>query len=325
MGLFSNQFSNVVEWNESIPGVLFWKWTNQEIKKGSVLIIRPGQDAIFMFNGKVEGVFTDEGQYDIESQIIPFLSTLKGFKFGFNSGMRAEVLFINTKEVLCKWGTKNPITLQTPMLVGGMPVRAFGTFNARIADHQVVIDKLAGIKQKYTVEDVRDRMMASLDQLLMQWIATEGKDMFNLQMYAGQIAKGIEKDLDYELSKIGIGVSDFKIESFSYPEAVKQMQEKAAAQAMIGDVNKYATLQMADGMKNGSGGGMAQSMAGMQMGMMMGQQMVSQMANAAPAQAAPAQTAPAEGGNGAIPKFCPNCGTPTTGMKFCGNCGFKLG
>jgi membrane protease subunit (stomatin/prohibitin family) len=41
MGLFGNQFANVVEWNESEPGVLFYKWPNQEIKKGSKLIIRP--------------------------------------------------------------------------------------------------------------------------------------------------------------------------------------------------------------------------------------------------------------------------------------------
>ena len=31
MGLFSNQFSNVVEWNETREGVLFYKWQNQEI------------------------------------------------------------------------------------------------------------------------------------------------------------------------------------------------------------------------------------------------------------------------------------------------------
>ena len=97
MGLFGNQFANVVEWEEYRDDILFWKWSNQEIKKGSRLIIRPGQDAIFLYNGKVEGIFTDEGSFDIESEIIPFLSTLKGFKFGFNSGIRAEVLFINTK------------------------------------------------------------------------------------------------------------------------------------------------------------------------------------------------------------------------------------
>ena len=91
MGLFGGQFANVVEWQEYRDDVLFWKWNNDEIKKGSKLIIRQGQDAIFMYNGKVEGIFTDEGSFDIESQIIPFLSTLKGFKFGFNSGIRAEV------------------------------------------------------------------------------------------------------------------------------------------------------------------------------------------------------------------------------------------
>ena len=122
MGILSNQLLNVVEWDEREEGVIFWKWPNDEIKKGSKLFIRPGQDAIFMYQGKIEGAFSDDGQYDIEGQIIPFLSSLKGFKFGFNSGMRAEVVFINTKELLCKWGTKNAINLQAPGLPGGRHV-----------------------------------------------------------------------------------------------------------------------------------------------------------------------------------------------------------
>ena len=110
MGFF-DQFANVIEWEEFRDDVLFWKWSNKEIKKGSRLIIKPGQDAIFLYNGKIEGIFKDEGSFDVETEIIPFLSTLKGFKFGFNSGIRAEVLFINTKEVLVKWGTKSPVLI----------------------------------------------------------------------------------------------------------------------------------------------------------------------------------------------------------------------
>ena len=97
MGLFGNQFANVIEWTEYRDDVIFWKWANREIKKDSRLIVHQGQDAIFLYNGRLEGIFKDEGSYEIESQIIPFLSTLKGFKFGFNSGLRAEVLFVNTK------------------------------------------------------------------------------------------------------------------------------------------------------------------------------------------------------------------------------------
>ena len=324
MGLFSNQFSNVVEWNEGREGILFYKWQNQEIKKGSKLIIRPGQDAIFMYNGVVEGIFEDEGSYDIESDIIPFLTTLKSFKFGFNTPLRAEVLFINTKELLVRWGTKNAINLPAQGLPGGMPIRAFGTFNCKIVEHQVVIDKLAGIRQTYTVEDVKERIIASLDQLLMSWIGKEGRDMFNLQADARNIARGIEGELDADMRSLGIAISGFTIESFSYPEEIRKMQEKAAAQSMVGDMNKYTQMAAADSLgKGGNGTGMASDMVGLQMGMALGQQMVNQMNMGGANSASAAQGQPAgQGGQG--PKFCPNCGTPTTGMKFCGNCGNQL-
>ena len=322
MGLFFNQLANVIEWQEASDSVLFWKWQNKEIKKGSKLIIRPGQDAIFLYNGRVEGIFEEEGNFDVDSEIIPFLSTLKSFKFGFNTPLRAEVLFINTKELLVKWGTKNAINLPAPGLPGGMPVRAFGTFSCKIAEHDVLIDKLAGIRQTYSVNDVKERIISNLDQLLMSWIGKEGRDMFNLQMDAAKIADGICSDLDADMRSIGISITDFNIESFSYPEEIKKMQEKAAAQAMVGDVNKYQQLAMANALENGKSGGgssVAGDMVGIQMGMAMGQQMVQQMQGSAQAGAA------SMGGQSfAGAKFCPNCGTPTNGANFCANCGTKL-
>lgn len=326
MGLFSNQFSNVVEWEEYRDDVIFWKWTNKEIKKGSKLIIRPGQDAIFMFNGKTEGIFKDEGSFDIESEIIPFLSTLKGFKFGFNSGMRAEVLFVNTKEFTLNWGTKNPIAIPAPGLPGGMPIRSFGTFNCKVSDYVTLIDKIAGVKQQYTIDEIQNRVIAVLDQLLMKWISKEGKDMFNLQANAFDISKGIQEDLDMQLSKDGFTVTGFAISSFSYPEEVQKMQQKAASQSMVGDVYKYQQFAAADGMSKGSSG-IAGDMVGMQMGMMMGQQMMNQMQQNQQTQGTPQGQTPqgqAPQGDGTAPKFCPECGTPTGGAKFCSNCGTKL-
>lgn len=353
MGLFGNQFSNVVEWQESRDDVMFWKWNNDEIKKGSKLIIRPGQDAIFMYNGKVEGIFKDPGSFDIESQIIPFLSTLKGIKFGFNSGVRAEVVFINTKEFTLRWGTKNPVNIQAPGLPGGMPIGAFGTFSCKINDYDTFIEKIAGIKKQYLVDEIKERVTSTLNPLLMKWITKEGKDMFNLQANAIDIARGIKDDLDFEIIKLGITITAFNIESFNYPESVKRMQEKVASQSMVGDMGRYTQMAMADNMgRGGNGAGntamnMANTMAGMQMGMMMGQQMVNTMQNPMGQmqqgmagtnfngqmqnpqmvqqnpQAAQEQT-PAAGAGGTVPKFCPNCGTKTEGTKFCSNCGTKL-
>lgn len=320
MGLFTKQFANVVEWEEYRDDLLFWKWDNKEIKKGSRLIIRPGQDAIFMYNGKLEGVFTEEGSYDIESEIIPFLSTLKGFKFGFNSGIRAEVLFINTKEFTVRWGTRQAINIPNQSLPGGVPVRANGTFNCKLSDHMAFIDKIAGIKHQYSIDETKERVLSFLDQLLMKWIVKEGKDMFNLQANSFDISRGICEDLDYEMSKIGISITNFNIGSFSYPEEVQEMINKVASHSMVGDVNKYQQISMVEGMTSGkmNGGNVASDMMSMQMGMAMGQQMMNSMQqqnnniNAQPSN------------NGDYPKFCPNCGTKTNGGKFCSECGQKL-
>ena len=301
MGFFSGQLANVVEWEEFRDDMIFWKWSNREIKKGSKLIIRPGQDAIFLHNGRIEGIFQDDGEYDIESQIIPFLSTLKGFKFGFNSGMRP----------------------------GGLPIRANGTFTFKVNDYIALIDKVAGVKESYYVEDVKQRITSILDQLLMKWIAKEGKDMFNLMANSFDISNGIKSDLDMQIYDIGITITAFNIMSFNYPENVQSMINKNAEQSMIGDMNRYQQVSMVDGIASGKvqGGGVASDMTGMMMGMTMANQMM-QNVNAAmqqnqtsmPAQqnSAPNQTA------GAKPNFCPNCGQKTGEANFCPNCGQKL-
>lgn len=340
MGFFRNQFANVVEWEEFRDDMIFWKWSNREIKKGSKLIIRAGQDAIFVNNGKVEGIFKDEGSYNIESEIIPFLSTLKGFKFGFNSGMRVEVLFVNTKEFTVRWGTQNPILIPTPQLPGGMPIRANGTFNFKVSDYVSLIDNIAGMKGSYLVEDVKIRITSVLDQLLMKWISREGKDMFNLQANASEIAKGIREDLDMEMLGNGMTITGFQVMSFNYPQEIQDMITKTASHEMIGNLQKYQQVSMTDGIASGKvqGGGMASDMAGMMMGMTMANEMMKNMnmnmpQNQNPGQNQPQQhnqqhsqqppAAPASEG-GKRPNFCPNCGAKNEGANFCPNCGQKL-
>lgn len=316
MGLFnSNEFSNVIEWTGSDDSVIFWKWHNSEIKKGSRLVIRPGQDAIFLYNGKIEGIFTEEGNYEVESQIIPFLSTLKGFKFGFNSGIRAEVLFVNTKEFTVKWGTRNAVNIPSPALKGGLPVRAFGLFQVKVSDYIRLIDAVAGVKDKFTVDDVRDRMVSILDELLMKWISKEGKDLFHLQSSASEIARGMNTDLDMELMKFGMTSTELRISSFSYPEEIQKKINEAAGYGML-DMDAYQRGKLADSLDNPNSG--AGGAAGMGFGMAAGMQMAKEMF--ASTQAAPAQTTPAAGG-----AHCPNCGAAVKeGDKFCAGCGQKL-
>lgn len=352
MSFFRSQLANVIEWDEFREDMIFWKWPNKEIKKGSKLIIRPGQDAIFFNHGRIEGIFQEAGDYEVDSDIIPFLSTLKGYKFGFATGMRCEVLFVNTKQFTVKWGTKGAIHLPTPQLPGGIPVRANGTFNFKVNDYVALIDKIAGVRDRYLVEDVKIRITSVLDQLLMKWIGREGKDMFNLQIHASEIADGIKEDLDMQIIDDGMSITNFHIMSFNYPKEIREMIKKSASHHMVGDVNKYQTIEMTDGITSGKikGGSTASDMTGMMMGMNVANEMMrnmreanqvgnrqpnqqqagqqnlnqAQQANQNEPQSQNQSNESASGGEKSIPNFCPNCGTKTSGGNFCSNCGQKL-
>ncbi|MFD2115868.1 SPFH domain-containing protein [Paenibacillus yanchengensis] len=320
MDFIKKQFANVIEWEEFRDDMIFWKWHNEEVKKGSKIIIRPGQDAIFFSNGKIEGIFEQDGEYQIASDIIPFLSTLKGFKFGFNSGMRVEILFVNTKEFTVKWGTRQPIMIPAPQLPGGLPIRANGTFQFKAHDYVSLIDKIAGMKNSYLVEDVKIRITAALDQLLMKWISREGKDMFNLQANASAISAGIREDLDMELLATGLSVTGFQVMSFSYPAEIQEKITRSASYEMIGNLTKYQQVAMTDGIASGNtkGGGMAGDMASMMIGMNVANDMIENMRPDSPKRDKPSASSTAK------LNFCPNCGVKNEGANFCPNCGEKL-
>lgn len=211
-----------------------------------------------------------------------------------------------------------------------MPIRANGTFNFKVNDYVALIDKIAGVKQRYLVDDIKIRITSILDQLLMKWITREGKDMFNLQANAFEISKGIQQDLDMEIMDQGMTITGFNVMSFNYPKEIQDMITKSASHGMIGDVNRYQQVSMTDGIASGKvkGGGAASDMAGMMMGMNVASDM---MKNVKDSNESGQQQQQQTNQNAAPPSegttksnFCPNCGQKSGEANFCGNCGHKL-
>src|SRR5699024_9538144 len=113
------------------------------------------------------------------------------------------------------------------------------------------IDNIAGVKSSYLVEDVRLRITAILDQLLMKWITREGKDMFNLQANAFEIGNGIKEDLDMQINSDGFEITRFNIMSFNYPKEIQDMITKSASHGMIGDMQRYKDVSVTDAIASG--------------------------------------------------------------------------
>ena len=132
MGLFDklrNEFIDIIEWIDDTRNTLVWRFPRyqNEIKQGAQLIVRPGQLAVFVLQGKVADDF-EPGTHTLNTQNLPLLSTLAGWKFGFNSPFKSEVYFVSTRQITdLKWGTPNPIMLRDPEF-GPIRLRAFGTY-----------------------------------------------------------------------------------------------------------------------------------------------------------------------------------------------------
>src|SRR4051794_14582809 len=98
MGLLDklrHELIDIIEWTEpphsEVLAYRFPRYQN-EIKMGAKLIVREGQAAAFVNEGQLADVFRP-GTYTLETANLPVLSTLRGWKYGFNSPFKAEVYF----------------------------------------------------------------------------------------------------------------------------------------------------------------------------------------------------------------------------------------
>ena len=62
-----------------------------EIKYGAQLVVRESQVAVFINQGQLADVFSP-GTYELETANIPILSTLQGWKHGFESPFKAKCI-----------------------------------------------------------------------------------------------------------------------------------------------------------------------------------------------------------------------------------------
>src|ERR1044072_6431747 len=116
MGLWDKrkaELIDIIEWLDDSRDTMVWRFPRyeNEIKMGAKLVVRESESAVFVNEGQDADVYPP-GTYTLETQNMPILSTLKGWKYGLRSPFKAEVCFVNTRVFTeLKWGTQNPLQL----------------------------------------------------------------------------------------------------------------------------------------------------------------------------------------------------------------------
>ena len=158
MGLLSfikNQLIEIIEWQDDTGYTLVHQFPDQdhEIKNGAKLIVRPGQACVLVNGGEIADVFTP-GTYTLATDNLPVLSTLMGWKYGFESPFKVDVFFVSTKRYLDqKWGTSNPVMMRDPEF-GPVRIRAFGIYNFRISDPKKFVSDISGTEGLKTIDEI---------------------------------------------------------------------------------------------------------------------------------------------------------------------------
>jgi len=315
-----NQFIEVIEWLDESKDTLLYRFpvAGQEIKNGAQLIVRESQAAVFVFEGQIGDVFAP-GRYTIDGGNTPILSKLGAWKYGFNSPMKSEVYFVNTKQFTdMKWGTSNPIMLRDNDF-GIVRLRAFGAYSLRVADPGEFIKEVAGTNAHFQTEDI--------DGQLKRAIVTEFSDALgelkipalDLAAQYKEIGEAIRAKINEDFNAYGLEVTKFYVENISLPPEVEAAMDKRSSMGALGDAQKYMQFQAADALRDAAqneGGG-----AGLGAGLGAGFAVGGQMANAF-------GTGPqSDGGSGgqAAGVACPSCDKQNTaGVKFCSDCGGKM-
>ncbi len=139
MDYLKGQFLEIIEWTDDSRDTLSYRFPDEdkEIKNGAQLIVRESQTVQFVYLGQFGDTF-GPGKHTLVTDNIPILSTLKGWKYGFDSPFKADVYFVNTRLFTGnKWGTINPIMMRDKDF-GIVRVRAFGTFDFHIVGREAL-------------------------------------------------------------------------------------------------------------------------------------------------------------------------------------------
>src|SRR5687767_6083109 len=272
-----SQFIEIIEWLDDSTDTLVYRYPvyNQEIKMGAQLIVRENQVALFINEGEVADLFKP-GRYELSTQNLPILTTLRGWKYGFQSPFKAEVYFFNTRLFTdLKWGTSNPVMMRDAEF-GMIRMRAVGTYAIRIADPKEFFKTVVGTQGLTTTDDILGQLRSTIINHLSDIIAESKIAALDLASSYRELATLAQQELAPQFAGYGLELSRFNIDNVSLPEEVEAAIDQRTKLGVFGDrLGQYAQMQTAESIKVAAAnpGGLAGAGAGLGAGMAIGQAM----------------------------------------------------
>ena len=256
MDFIKGELLEVIEWTDDSRDTLSWRFPDDDkaIKNGAQLIVRESQVAQFVYLGQFGDTF-GPGQHTLSTDNIPILSTLKGWKYGFESPFKADVYFVTTRLFTGnKWGTSNPIMMRDADF-GMLRIRAFGIYSIKVVDSATFLRQVVGTNGVFTVPDISEQLRKTIMSRFTDALGEAKIPALDLAAKYDELSDLVRQKLQEEFKTMGLELSKFFVESISLPEEVEAMMDKRTGVGMMAPVmGAYTQMQVADNLMMASVG-----------------------------------------------------------------------
>jgi len=239
-------FIEIIEWEAHDPNLLMWKYPDEdrEIKNGAKLIVRDSELAMLMSEGKFAGVFT-AGTHSLSTQNIPLLTRLKGWKYGFESPFKIDVYFFSVKQfVNLKWGTPSPVILRDPQF-GQVRIKAFGTYNARIADPSRFFKEYAGSRAWLDMTEFEKKMRDFIAPKFGEALALSNVATLDIFQNLSALNARIQPLIQPYFEDFGLEITHFTVTAVNLPEEVTTYYDKITGMNMVNNLGNFQKFNTA--------------------------------------------------------------------------------
>ena len=279
----TGELIDIIQWLDDSSNTLVYRFErmNNEIKYGAKLTVREGQMAVFINEGQLADVFKP-GMHTLTTQNMPVLSTLKGWKYGFESPFKAEVYFVNTRKFTdLKWGTPGPATMRDSEF-GIVRATAFGIYAIRISDPGIFIKDISGTEGRFTTDSIQENLRGKIGLRIKEVMPELGLSIIDMEAKVSVIGQMLRDRIQPDFAAMGLELVEVQVQDIGLPEEVEKAIDKRGSIAAVGNLQAYTQYETASSIHDAATTPNSAAGAGMGLGagFAMGGNMVGQMGGA---------------------------------------------
>jgi membrane protease subunit (stomatin/prohibitin family) len=205
-----------------------------EFKFGSQLIVREGQAAVFVRDGKALDVF-GPGRHTLGTNNLPLLTGIMGVPFGGATPFTAEVYFVSLREFSdLRWGTAQPVVFRDTEF-GMVRLRAFGGYSMRVGDPQLFVQQVVGTQGVYTTGQIEDYLRGVIVNEFNDMLGAVHTTLLDLPGQTSELAAAMRNALVDDFRRIGLDITSFQIIAITPPDDIQRHIDERTSTSILGD------------------------------------------------------------------------------------------